>query len=112
MPARQAVPADPRDRWARPGSKLRRVLDRLWAAHGRWVMATELHHAYGLYGWTHDSAIAQLRAKGLEIISRPAAGRDEYEYRLIRPPAPGLRPHLARTERAVRAAREQLALEV
>ena len=96
-------PATEADRWARPKSKLRRVYDRL--ADGRWHSGSELHSAFGVYGWAWDGCIAQLRAKlrqeGGDIESRPLAGREEFEYRMILPRQAALTPHLERTARTV-----------
>ena len=97
--------ADP-SRWARPGSKLWRVANRLLAVPGRWVTGLELHDAYGERGWSHDSAVAQLRAKGMVIESRPIPGQDQFEYRAVL--APELQPHLARTGLEVERRRTEL----
>jgi hypothetical protein len=84
------------DYWARPNSKLWRVARRLLATPGQWVTGQQLHDAYGERAWTHDSALAQLRKKGMMIEPRKVTGMDMYEYRVIL--APELARHLARTE--------------
>lgn len=97
----------------KPGSKKRRVLDRLLAANGDWVTATQLHQAFGVWGWSHDGAIAQLRAAlrllGGDIPGEPIPGRDEYRYRLVLPPESdhraALAPHLERTEQQIEGLR-------
>lgn len=56
------------DTYARPGSKLRRVLDLL--ADGQRHYSHELHDAYrgeGQHGWEFRGAVDQLRKKGLAI---------------------------------------------
>lgn len=88
------------DRWARPGTKLRRVYDRL--ADGRWHTGSELHSAFGVYGWAWDGCIAQLRLKlrreGGDVRSEPIKGRDEFRYRMVLPRQAALEPRLARSE--------------
>jgi len=74
---------DWKDSYARPGTKVRRVLDAL--ADGGWHSGVSLHQAFGIWGWTFDSALAQLRAKGLLVESRPLNGRREFAYRLVVP---------------------------
>lgn len=97
---------DPRDRWARPGTKLRRVLDLLWDEE--WHSASELHSAFGIHGWAWDGALAQLRGKGLDVQSRRIEGRLEFEYRLTRPRDPELEEHLRRSAKEI-ARRAELA---
>ncbi len=71
------------DDLARRGSKLRKVLDLL--LDGRWHAGAALHETYsnGRRGWCFDSALAQLRKKGLVILSRPIRGQDQREYLLL-----------------------------
>ena len=81
------------DRWAKPGSKLRRVLERL--ADGNWHSGAMLHAAERgpegkMGGWTFDSCLAQLRKKGMEIQSRSIPGEEMFEYRMIVPPTPAV----------------------
>lgn len=91
------------DRWAKPGSKLRRVYDRL--ADGRWHTGSELHSAFGIYGWAWDGCIAQLRVKlrreGGDIRSQRIEGRDEFRYQMVLPRQAQLRPHLDRSRRQI-----------
>jgi len=105
------------DRWARRGSKLRRVFDRL--ADGLWHRGGELHRAYNAgnpdptrWGWEWQSCISQLRKKlrdeGGDIESESIKGRDEYRYRMILPKQARLRPHLERTQRTL----QQMGLDV
>ena len=76
----------------REDSKKRKVLDRFLAAGGGWVRGSELHEAFGVYGWAWDGAVAQLRerlrARGGDIESEKIDGRDEYQYRLVLPERP------------------------
>jgi len=112
--ATRSYPPAEGDRWARPGSKLRRVFDRL--ADGRWHTGSELHAAFGEAGWAWDGAIAQLRAKlrmeGGNIESQSIEGRNEYRYRMVLPRQAVLEPHLERTERVVAGMQGRLEMEV
>ena len=101
--ATRSYPPAEGDRWARPGSKLRRVFDRL--ADGRWHSGSELHAAFGDRGWAWDGALAQLRGKlrpeGGDVESEAIEGRNEYRYRMVLPRQVALQPHLKRTGRVL-----------
>lgn len=103
MPPSTTIPRTEGDLWARPGTKLRRVYDRL--ADGRWHTGSELHSAFGVYGWAWDGSIAQLRrklrAEGGDIESEPIPTRLEYRYRMILPRQAKLQEPLERTEAVV-----------
>lgn len=113
MPLPTTIRPTEADLWARAGTKLRRVYDRL--ADGRWHTGSELHSAFGVFGWSWDSCIAQLRKKlrdrGGDIESEYIQGRQEYRYRMVLPRQVALKPHLERTE-AVLAAQGRLEMEV
>ena len=89
----------------REDSKKRKVLDRFLAARGGWVRGSELHEAFGVYGWAWDGAVAQLReclrARGGDIESEKIEGRDEFRYRLVLPPNPQFEQALKRSEAVV-----------
>jgi hypothetical protein len=116
MPLARTIRVDPRDHWARPGSKLRGVLDVLWDGH--WHTSSELHAAYNQGkpdnpAWTWDSAKAQLKAKAGErggyLVSQSIPGRGESSHRLVRAEALELERHLARSHRALAERRKRVA---
>jgi len=115
------------DKWARRGSKLRRVFNLL--ADGDWHTGSEIHAAYNAgnpdpstWGWEWQSCISQLRKKLRDtekhggatgdIASRQIEGRDEFEYQMTLPKQKQLKPHLDRTAADVQRRKEQLGLGV